>query len=70
MASVSDEGTAVRPVRVEIVMYEDRWGNHVLQVECPTTGRRTRTTVMLPEDRTPLTQSLPNLMWLVHEVLP
>lgn len=62
------EGTAVRPVRLEIVIHEDRWGNHVLAAACPTTGRVARTTVL--GGRRPLTESLDMLPWLLDGLLP
>lgn len=65
----NDEGTAVRPVRLEIVMHEDRWGNHVLSAVCPTTGRVARTALEMKE-RTPLTESLDLLPWLLDGLLP
>lgn len=70
-AELADEGTAKRPTYVEIVMCEDRWGNHVLRACCPTTGRSGR--VVVPLDgpwRLSLSTSLHELVQLLDEVLP
>lgn len=64
---MSDEGTAHRPRMVEIFLFENRRGEHVVQVVDRRTGGKRRAIVAYSE-RSPLSESCEILKNLLQEL--
>lgn len=64
---MSDEGTAHHPRMVEIFMFENRRGEHVVQVVNRRTGAKRRAIVAYPE-RSPFSASCEILKHLLEEL--